>query len=226
MLEAPFLGLRPAAFTWFDGLAQDNTKAWFDSHRDTFEAEVKSPLTRLLDELAADLGGTVKVFRQNRDVRFSKDKSPYKTNTYGVVSGIGGGSDGLYISISAQGLTAGTGYYDMAKDQLERFRLAIMEPDTGPEFQTLFSTALGHGVEDRSNALKTAPRGFPKDHPRIAYLRMKQVLMMKTLPRDQAEGRAAVDHAHAVWSAAHPVMCWLGTHVGKSMVPPEARFRR
>ncbi|MBB5516101.1 uncharacterized protein (TIGR02453 family) [Rubricella aquisinus] len=226
MLEAPFLEFRPAGFAWFDGLERDNSKAWFDAHRDIFEAEVKGPLTRLLDEIGAELGGAVKIFRQNRDVRFSKDKSPYKTNTYGVVSGVGGGSDGLYVSISSRGVTAGTGYYDMAKDQLERFRIALVEPDSGAAFAARHSAAIATGLEDRANALKTAPRGFPKDHPRIQYLRMKQVLLMQTLDRSEAQGRVPLEHALSVWHRAQPVMAWMGEHVGESTVPPEARFRR
>jgi uncharacterized protein (TIGR02453 family) len=208
-------------------LESNNTKAWFDAHRATFEAEVKGPMNRLLDELGGELGGTVKLFRQHRDIRFSKDKSPYKTNTYGVISGIGsGGVDGLYVSISARGIAAGTGYYDISKDQLERFRIALVEPESGGAFDAVFSQAVAAGLEDRANALKTAPRGYPKDHPRIAYLRMKQVLLMQTLDRAQVKGRLPLDHALSVWRRAKPVMDWMAQYVGESSTPPEARFRR
>ena len=114
MIDGPgFLGFGPSALKWFEGLEKHNEKAWFDANRETFEAEVKRPLLALLDEFASRRGGTTKVFRQNRDVRFSKDKSPYKTNTYGIVS-----SEGrlpFYATVSAKGFACGTGGYDPAK---------------------------------------------------------------------------------------------------------------
>ncbi|MEL6584098.1 MAG: DUF2461 domain-containing protein [Pseudomonadota bacterium] len=224
--EAPFLGLRPAAFDWIDGITASNTKDWFTEHRDQYDVEVKGPLLRLLEEAAAELGGTSKVFRQNRDVRFSKDKSPYKTNTYGVVTLSGHGTFGLYVSINREGVTAGTGMYDMAKDQLERFRVAVVDPESGPAFVEAAETVAKNGIALSGDALKTAPRGFPKDHPRIEYIRLKQVLLMSTLSRAKAtDGRAALDHALQTWKNTQPVVSWLGAHVGPSQVPPEARRR-
>ena len=84
MLE-PFLGFGPGAVDWFRGLEADNSKAYFVGSRAVWEADVRGPLERLLEELGEDLGGSAKLFRPHRDVRFSKDKSPYKTNNYGVV---------------------------------------------------------------------------------------------------------------------------------------------
>jgi uncharacterized protein (TIGR02453 family) len=226
-LEAPFLGLRPAAFEWIEGISANNTKDWFTENREVFETEVKTPLSRLLEEAAAELGGVSKVFRQNRDVRFSKDKSPYKTNTYGVVSMTGEGTFGLYVSIHANGVTAGTGMYDMAKDQLERFRLAVVDPDTGPKFVELTKQAAAVGIDLSGSALKTAPRGFPKAHPRIEYIRLKQILLMNLQPRDQAvQGRAALEHALQTWRDAQPLVDWIGSHVGPSTLPRDARGRR
>ncbi|MEL7216072.1 MAG: DUF2461 domain-containing protein [Pseudomonadota bacterium] len=226
MFEAPFLGFAPAAFKWFDGIEANNTKEWFTDNRATFEAEVKEPLNRLLNELAAELGGTTKVFRQNRDIRFSKDKRPYKTNTYGVVSGIGSGTFGLYVSINATRVLCGTGEYDMAKDQLDRFRKAIADPESGDAFVEAYQAVEEAGISIEGEALKTAPRGYPKDHPRIEHLRRKQLLMMNYLPKAQAKGRAPFEHALSTWRAAQPMVAWLSEHVGESEVPPEARFRR
>ena len=226
-LEAPFLGLRPAAFKWLDGIAANNSKNWFAEHKETFETEVKGPLARLLEEAAADLGGTSKVFRQNRDVRFSKDKSPYKTNTYGLVTLSGEGTFGLYVSLNREGVTAGTGMYDMAKDQLERLRVALVDPISGAEFVEAAEKTAAAGIPITGDALKTAPRGFPKDHPRIEYLRLKQVLMMKTLPRTEAvKDRAALDHALQVRRDCQPMVRWLGAHVGPSTLPADPRGRR
>ncbi|MCB1370844.1 MAG: DUF2461 family protein, partial [Rhodobacteraceae bacterium] len=98
-MQAPFLGFGEGALDWFRGLEAENSKAWFEANRTDWERGIHDPLERLLEELAADLGGSVKMFRQNRDIRFSKDKSPYKTNTYGVVR-VPGSESGLYVSIS------------------------------------------------------------------------------------------------------------------------------
>ena len=117
-----FSGFSPDAFAWFAGLERDNTKAYFTATREVYETQVREPLEEMLEELAVDFGGHVKMFRQNRDVRFSPDKSPYKTTTYGILYEVAVPGDGLYAQLSARGLYAGTGYYRMARDQLERYR--------------------------------------------------------------------------------------------------------
>src|SRR5271154_6732760 len=108
-----FEGFGPKVQKWFKGLEEDNTKAYFDASRDFFEDSVWDQMDALLTELSQTFGGEVKLFRQNRDIRFSPDKSPYKTNTYGVVHGSDVAAQGLYASISARGLVAGSGYHAM-----------------------------------------------------------------------------------------------------------------
>lgn len=225
MLTPPFTGFGPKALDWFRGLEADNTKAYFDATRDDWQAQVRTPLERLLEELAVDLGGTVKVFRQNRDVRFSKDKSPYKTNTYGVVH-LPEGESGLYVSVNANGLHAGSGYYQMAKDQLERYRVAVQDAE-GAELDAAVDEMEAAGVELQGSALKSAPRGVAKDHPRIRLLRMKDVLAMGRLgPAETLDGRRPKDFARWVWDVSRPAMSWMDSHVGASTAPPEARGRR
>ena len=119
-------------FEWFAGLERDNSKAYFTATRDFYERDVRGGLEAMLDELSESFGGRPRVFRQQRDLRFSPDKSPYKTRTYGVLEGTPGARTGLYAAISASGLYAGTGYYRMARDQLERFRAAVADDGTGP----------------------------------------------------------------------------------------------
>jgi uncharacterized protein (TIGR02453 family) len=111
----PFAGFPPEAFSWFAGLEADNSRAWFAAHRPTYDDAVRGPLEAMLDELADALGGDVRVFRQQRDVRFSPDKSPYKTRTYGIIVPASGGEAARYAELSAAGLFAGTGYYELAR---------------------------------------------------------------------------------------------------------------
>lgn len=222
-MHAPFLGFGPKALAWFGGLEKDNSKAYFDASRPTWEADVRDPLKRLLEELAEDLGGSVKVFRQNRDTRFSKNKAPYKTNSYGVVS-VPGGHSGLYASVSSKGLGAGSGYWQMAKDQLQRYRVAVQGPE-GEAFEAAMAEMEASGARLWGDALKTAPRGVPKNHPRIRLLRQKDVLAGADLgPEATMDGRASVSFARSLWDRSRPVMEWMDAHVGPSETPPEARF--
>ena len=103
----PFTGFPRSAFTWFAGLEEDNSKAYFERTRSLWQTEVRDQLEALLEELADDLGGRVKLFRQNRDLRFSADKSPYKTATYGLIVDRPSSRAGLYAQLTAAGLFAG-----------------------------------------------------------------------------------------------------------------------
>jgi len=163
---ASFHGFPADAFEWFRGIETDNSKHYFSTHRETYEVAVRDALQGLLEELAAEFGGTVKMFRQHRDVRFSRDKSPYKARTYGVIAERSGGRTALYAQLSSEGLFAGTGYYVLATDQLARFRDAVVNDVTGPELESAVRGVETAGVETFGEALRTAPRGYPRDHPR------------------------------------------------------------
>jgi len=176
----------------------------------------------MMDELAEELGGDVKVFRQNRDIRFSADKSPYKTRTYGVIFDRPGSAPTVYAQISATGLFAGSGYYRLASDQLERLRAAVADDATGPGLEQAVAAAHGAGIETFGETLKTAPRGYPRDHPRIALLRHKSLVGGSRLaPRARGIARkAALDHARSTWAACDPLNAWLDANVGPSELPP------
>lgn len=212
MIDGPgFLGFGASAITWFKGLEKHNEKAWFDANRKTFEDEIRGPLSALLDEFASRHGGTVKIFRLNRDVRFSKDKSPYKTNNAGFVGR--DGALGFYASVSSAGLQCGTGVYDPGKERLAALRAAIADDETGPELEAALEIARDAGVEVRGAAVATAPRGYPKDHPRIALLRLKQILLLRELgPKDTLDGRRPFDFALETWDTLAPARRWLEAH--------------
>lgn len=222
---APFLGFGPKALDWFGGLGVDNSKAYFEATRSEWEAQVRDPLSRLLEELAEDLGGRVRLFRQNRDVRFSRDKAPYKTSTYGVVH-VPGTVSGLYVSIAAKGLFAGSGYWQMAADQLARYRAAAAGPE-GAALATAVNEMEAAGVRLWGDALKSAPRGIARDHPNIRLLRQKDVLAGADLdPAATLEGREPKNFARSVWDRSRNVMGWMDKAVGASRIPLEAGFGR
>jgi uncharacterized protein (TIGR02453 family) len=223
-----FEGFPRETFSWFAGLEGDNSKRYFAAHRDTYDSAVRGALEAMLEELADALGGHVKMFRQNRDIRFSADKAPYKTTTYGVIAERPDNLAALYAQLSAAGLFAGTGYYFLAADQLTRLREAIADDTTGPELEGAIATAEASGLETFGEALKTAPRGYPRDHPRVRLLRHKSLVAGRRL-RPGAGGitrDAALDHTQGTWAACVPLNAWLDDHVGESEIPAETRYRR
>ncbi len=210
-----FDGFGPKVRRWFQGLEADNSREYFAAHRDVFEESVRDQMEALLTELSDKFGGEVKLFRQNRDVRFSPDKSPYKTNTYGVLRGSELAAQGLYASISARGLVAGSGYHMMARDQLERYRDAVADDARGPELGKLVAKAEKAGLELWSESLATAPRGYPKDHTRIVLLRRKSLALGGTLTFGRGINRTdGLQFVTRTWRAAAPVTGWLDREVG------------
>jgi uncharacterized protein (TIGR02453 family) len=167
------------------------------------------------------------MFRQNRDVRFSADKSPYKTTTYGLIADRPDGLPTLYAQVSRTGLFAGSGYHTMAADQLGRFREAIAADATGVELEQAIAAAEAAGIETYGEALKTAPRGHPRDHPRVALLRHKSLVAGRRLAAGAGIDReAGLEHARTTWAACAPLDAWLDAHVGPSDVPMETRYGR
>lgn len=221
---ARFEGFTPKVLKWFKGLEADNSREYFTANRDFFDESVRGQMEALLTELKAKFGGELKMFRQNRDVRFSHDKSPYKTNTYGVLYGSSLAPLGLYASISADGLVAGSGYHMMARDQLDRFRVAVAHERRGTELAKRVEKAQKAGLELWASSLATAPRGYPKDHERIELLRLKNLTLGSRLPFRRGIGRAdGLRFVTSSWRAAAPVTGWLDEHVGASELPQRTR---
>jgi uncharacterized protein (TIGR02453 family) len=203
----PFAGFGPGALAWFEGLERDNSKAYFERTRAVFMAEVREPFEDLLDELTLEFPGEPKVFRQHRDIRFSADKSPYKTRTYGIVHD--GSGRAWYASFSASGLYAASGYWQMDGEQLARYRAAVSD-----ELAALLADVQGAGLELAEPALKTVPRGFPRDHPHAALLRYKSVIAGRRLaPGPALHDRRALAFAAETWRAVGPLNAWLEAHV-------------
>ena len=221
-----FEGFGPGVHQWFRGLEADNSKQYFAANRDFFEESIRAQMEALLTELSKEFGGEVKMFRQNRDIRFSADKSPYKTNTYGVIYGSPIAAQGLYASISADGLVAGSGYHIMARDQLDRYRSQVADDTHGAELTMLVAKAQQTGLELWGETLATAPRGYPRDHERIELLRRKNLALGATLRRESGISRRdGLQFVTKTWRAAAPVTGWLDEHVGATALPEDRRRR-
>ena len=122
-----FTGFPPAAFEFYEGLEADNTKVFWQANKSTFETCVKAPMAALCADLADD--GSFHLFRPYNDLRFAKNRPPYKTHQ-GAYRETEGGA-GQYLHIGSDGMLVGVGYYSMAKDQLERFRAAVDDDRSG-----------------------------------------------------------------------------------------------
>jgi uncharacterized protein (TIGR02453 family) len=204
-----FSGFGPDAFRWFAELAEHNDRDWFTAHRETYDSAVRGPLTEVLEDLAG--GAPVWLARPNRDVRFSPDKAPYKTRCYGTIDGR------LYAELSAEGLFAGTGLYGMDADQLARFRTAVDDAASGSELESIVGSLDAAGISTWGEALKTAPRGYPRDHPRAALLRHKFLIAGARQTPDPKLGigrEVALSHLTETWTACTPLIAWLDANVG------------
>jgi uncharacterized protein (TIGR02453 family) len=208
-----FRGWPAEAIEFYEGLEADNSKAYWQDNKDVYERAVRAPMEALLEQLRPEFGPG-KIFRPYRDVRFSKDKSPYKTNIGAVAN-----RDGavFYVALSAEGLYAGTGYYHMARDQLVRFREGVDDHTAGAALERVVERLDADGYDVGGEQLRTAPRGFRTDHPRIALLRHKGLIVGKGFAPERWLGTAkAADRVVAVWRAAAPLNDWLRAHVGPS----------
>jgi uncharacterized protein (TIGR02453 family) len=205
-----FSGWPEEALDFYDRLAADNTKTYWAEHKAVYEEKILGPMTDLTEELAAEFGEP-KIFRPYRDVRFSRDKSPYKTHIGVVIGGAG------YVQLSAEGLGAGAGMWQMDTDQLARYRAAVASDRTGPELERITariekdgSTIHGHGV------LKSAPRGYPADHPRIGLLRYKGLTTWRQWPVEPwLETAAAKDRLVSFFRTSMPLRTWLNDNVAR-----------
>lgn len=162
-----FTGFGPGLVDLYAGLRADNSREYWQGHKDVYEQDVRTPLELLAGELTPEFGEP-KVFRPNRDLRFSKDKRPYKDQASLVIDD-GGGS--LYAQLSADGLRVAGGWWQPSREQLAAFRQAVDDGDPGDDLDELIGELDSAGLELVGASLKTAPRGWPKDHPRIELLR-------------------------------------------------------
>jgi uncharacterized protein (TIGR02453 family) len=203
-----FRGWEAEALEFFEQLEVENSKAFWERNKTVYQELVRGPMEELLQELEPTWGEG-RIFRPYRDIRFSSDKSLYKTNIGARIGDTG------YVQLDARGLAAGSGMWEMDSDQLERYRQAVIDDDAGGELATLVDRArkerlqiMGHGE------LKTAPRGYPKDHPRIELLRFKGLATWKEWPAGPWLGtKRAKDRIVEFLERSRPIGAWLTANV-------------
>jgi len=216
-----FRGWPQDALDFYSGLEADNSKTYWLAHKQTYDECVKGPFLALSDEIEREFG-PLHVFRPNRDIRFAKDKSPYKTAAAAVTESEGGAA--YYVQISSEGLYVGSGYYHLAPDQLERYRAAVADSKSGPKLAAAVAGLRKNRYEVASReSLQRAPRGFAPDHPRVELLRMKGMHVGRTFGAPAwVHTSRALDRIVTAWRDAASANRWLDKYVGPSTIaPPE-----
>ena len=218
-----FTGFPPAAFEFYDGLEVDNSRTYWHANKATYEQTIRDPMAALLAALP-EAYGPFHVFRPNRDVRFSADKSPYKTAHGAVSESSGGGS--YYLQFSGGGVLVASGMYMLAPDQLARFRAAVAEDRSGEKLEQVIKDLRRSKIAveaGHDEPLKTAPRGYPKDHPRIERLRWKACMASTEFASPSVVGsKKLFDRVVGFWERTAPLVTWLEQHVGPDDAPPRA----
>ena len=206
-----FHGWTDALLDFYEGLEVDNSRGYWQAHKRDYEDHVLAPMEALLAELSDEFGPG-KVFRPHRDIRFSADKTPYKTQIGGTLANHG------YVQVSTRGLAVASGTYAFATDQLARYRRAVALDLPGEALTRIVDATRKAGLTiTAAGALTTAPRGYPRDHPRIELLRMKGLVTWKEWPVEPWLATAeAKDKVIAVLRTSKPLVGWLDVHVGAS----------
>jgi uncharacterized protein (TIGR02453 family) len=205
-----FTGFPVAALDFYDDLEVDNTRAFWEAHKQVYADAVRAPMVALTEALAPEFGAG-KVFRPHRDVRFAKDKTPYKTHQGAFVAA--GTATGWYVELSPRGVRVGAGFYDASGPRLAAIRDAMAEEETGRELERMLTRFAKAGWEVGGDQLKTAPRGYDVDHPRIALLRHKQLFVGRDYGFEaDAIGPGLVERVRTDWRTLRPLVEWVAKH--------------
>lgn len=234
MSDGEFRGFRPAALTFLRSLKRTNTREWFQAHRDDYEGEVRAPLAALVEELdvrfaelAPEIVGDPKrsLFRIHRDVRFSSDKSPYKTNAAcwfyhgdagrGVGSTTPHGGAGFYFHMEPGGSMLGGGIWMPPRPTLARLRERIDE-EHGSLRRILRDPALAKrfGALDETAKLTRMPRGYTDDHPAADLLRHQSFTLGRTLSDAEVLGPRLADVLARDYARLVPFVRWFNGALG------------
>ena len=232
MAELPaFSGFGPDAMAFLEGLAVDNSKTYFDAHRSVYEQQVFAPLKSLVVAVGEQLQNRVSpevsfepkvgrsMFRINRDLRFSKDKTPYHTYLDAVFweGSSPRTSPGFILRVAPDEVVVGAGVFGLADDRLERWRAAVLDDERGVELVDLIDRSRGalRGATLSEPTRKRLPRGLPADHPRADLLERDGFHLSATVstPRSVTSPRFAtwVADRHAELAGLHH---WLVREVG------------
>ena len=186
---------------------QCNNRDWFQEHKKDYEQAVKNPGTAIGEEFAQALSGLAgsqlshKLFRINRDIRFSKDKTPYNAHMH--LSWGDGSGPGFFFGVSPEYVTAGCGIMGLQKERLDAYRRAVDKD--GDKIAPEVSARLAEGYRMYEPELKRVPAPYDKDHPHEELLRRKSLALWL----DFEENDVSKDRLMATYEALLPVYRFL-----------------
>ena len=209
-MTAPFTGIPIAALDFYEDLENDNTNSFWTAHKKVYDEAVRAPIEALAAELEKAYG-PAKLFRPYRDVRFAKDKTPYKTH-----QGAWFADSSLYLQVSAAGVRVAGGYWETSSEQVQRLRRAVDDDVVGPQLERVLTGVRRKGLTVNGDQLTRVPSGFAKDHPRADLLRYKTLTASNDLgcPEWLSTSKAKAEIVKA-WRGIVPLIAWLDTHVGR-----------
>jgi uncharacterized protein (TIGR02453 family) len=202
-----FSGWGAEALEFYEGLEADNSKAYWTAHKAVYQERVLRPMEELAERLAPEFGEP-KIFRPYRDIRFSNDKTPYKTHIGAILGRTG------YVQFSADGLSAGAGRWHLEPAELTQYRAGVAGPD-GAELAVLVAELEKAGVEVHGHdTLKSVPRGYAADHPRIDLLRHKGLTTWQHWsPGPWLATGAPLEKVREFLRTSRGLTDWLSSHV-------------
>ena len=219
---AAFAGMPDEGLAFLEDLEERNTKEFFDTNKRLFKEQVEAPFTALVEAATARLRRSVptvgqpKIFRIYRDLRFARDKTPYKTSMSASVpsrppeDGGPGVATGFYVNVGPAGLYTASGLYHPGRPELERVRAAVADPELGPELEAILRRAAAKGLEPWLDPLQRLPRPWPADHPRAGLLKARSLVLNRQHERAPwLQTAELLDHLLADWKAMIPFNRWL-----------------
>ena len=202
-----FTGFPAAALDFYDDLEMDNTRSFWEANKTVHTESVVAPMKALAAALEPEFGAA-KVFRPHRDVRFAKDKTPYKTHQ-GAFVGVAPAT-GWYVEVSARGVRTGAGFYNADAPTLAAFRDAIVADASGAQLERILAKLEKQGFEVSGEQLKTVPRGYDREHPRIGLLRHKQLIAGRVIGFEPVVHTPELaDVVREDWRAYKQLIDWL-----------------
>lgn len=220
MTPPAFQGFGPGFAAFFAGLAEHQSRDWFEAHKGAYEREVKLPVASLVLDASAMLRGAgielwgdpkQSVFRIQRDVRFARDKTPYKTHASAILSRNGSKKDRgiLYLHLDAAAPFLAAGFYGPEPEVLGELRdQIVLRPD---RFRRLRDALAGDGlIFDTDGALQRLPRGYEDvSEPDLqAAVKLKSFVVRRALKSASLGDRGLLDHLLAFARAIDPLIAW------------------
>lgn len=217
-----FAGFHPDAPRFYAELADDNTRDWWQANKARYAETVRGPVERLADVLGAEFG-PVKIFRPHRDVRFSADKRPIKDHIGFVTTPADGTAH--YGQLNEHGLMLAGGVYQPSRDQLRRFRALVDDNRLVGDLEATLEELEEHGFAImREGALATAPRGYSREHPKIALLQLTSLAIARMYPIDDwMFGDEALGRILQGWRLVSGWNAWLIENIGPAVDPAAPR---